>query len=150
MYARMTGDAIAPVAEVPTDGTLLFTMRAHDGNGDTGDEVVEVVLSRRDGDEVVAYRNYCKHWTDVRLDTGSGAAVRDDELVCQRHGATFEREHGVCTFGPCEGAVLDRVAVRVADGTVHLAEDGFAFASLGGDEDRDLSSGGGRVGFGGT
>ena len=146
----MSGDAIAPVTEVPTDGTLLFTMRARDGNGGVGDDVVEVVLSRLDDDEVVAYRNYCKHWTDVRLDKGSGAAVRDDELVCQRHGATFARESGVCTFGPCEGAVLDRVSVRVVDGSVHLAEADFEFASLGGDEDRDLSSGGGRIGFDGT
>lgn len=144
----MSEDAIAPVADVPTDGTLLFTMRARDGDG-AGDDVVEVVLSRRDDDEVVAYRNYCKHWTDVRLDTGSGAALRDGELVCQRHGATFERESSVCTFGPCEGAVLDRVGIRVADGTVHLAEDAFEFASLGGDEDRDRSSGS-RIGFGGV
>ncbi len=143
----MSEDAIAPVADVPTDGTLLFTMRARDGNGG-GDDVVEVVLSRRD-DEVVAYRNYCKHWTNVRLDTGSGAAVRDDELVCERHGATFERESGVCTFGPCEGAVLDGVAVDVVDGTVHLAEEAFEFASLDGDGGRDLSSGS-RIGFDGA
>jgi len=139
----MPDDAIAPVADVPTEGTLLFTMRDDDGG-----EAVEVVLSRRDGD-VVAYRNYCKHWTDVRLDTGDGALVRDDELVCQRHGATFARESGLCTFGPCEGAVLDAVGVAVADGAVYLDEDGFSFESLGGDEDRDLSSGS-RMGFGGT
>ncbi|MFB6168473.1 MAG: Rieske (2Fe-2S) protein [Haloferacaceae archaeon] len=144
----MVGDAIAPVADVPTDGTLLFTMRACDGDAE-GDGTIEVVLSRRDDDEVVAYRNYCKHWTDVRLDTGSGAAVRDDELVCQRHGATFDREDGVCTYGPCEGAVLDRVAVRVVDGTVHLADDGVEFLSRGGDEGRDLSSGS-RIGFDGA
>ena len=139
----MPDDAIAPVANVPTDGTLLFTIRPVDGG-----EAVEAVVSRR-GDDVVAYRNYCKHWTDVRLDTGDGALVRDDELVCQRHGATFTRESGRCTFGPCEGAVLDAVGVEVTDGTVHLDEDGFSFDSLGGDDDSDRSSGS-RVGFGGT
>lgn len=144
----MSADAIAPVEEIPTDGTLLFTMRTRDGDGAT-DGAIEVVLSRRD-DNVVAYRNYCKHWTDVRLDKGSGAAVRDDELVCQRHGATFDRESGVCTFGPCEGAVLDNVDIRVADETVYLVEEEFEFGSLGGDESRDLSSGGGRIGFDGV
>jgi len=144
----MSADAIAPVEEIPTDGTLLFTMRTRDGDGAT-DEAIEVVLSRRD-DNVVAYRNYCKHWTDVRLDKGSGAAVRDDELVCQRHGATFDRESGVCTFGPCEGAVLDNVDIRVADETVYLVEEEFEFGSHGGDESRDLSSGGGRIGFDGV
>jgi nitrite reductase/ring-hydroxylating ferredoxin subunit len=145
----MPGDAIAPVTEVPTDGTLLFTMRARDGNGGVGTDVVEVVLSRLDDDEVVAYRNYCKHWTDVRLDKGSGAALRDDELVCQRHGATFAREDGRCTYGPCEGAMLDNVDVDIANGTVHLDEEEFVFVSLGGDEGRDLSSGS-RIGFDGT
>ena len=134
-------DAIAPAADVPADGTLLFTIR-------DGAETVEAVLTR-DGDTVVAYRNYCKHWTDVRLDTGDGALVRDDELVCQRHGATFARDSGRCTFGPCEGAVLDAVAVEVRDGTVHLAEDGWSVVGRGGDPDRDRSSGS-RVGFGGT
>ena len=136
-------DSIASVADVPADGTLLFTMRPVDGG-----DPVEVVLSRRD-DGVVAYRNYCKHWTDVRLDGGDGALVRDDELVCQRHGATFGREDGVCTFGPCEGAVLDRVGLTVVDGAVSLDEEGFAFESLGGDDDRDLSTGS-RMGFGGS
>ncbi len=57
-------------------------------------------------DDVVAFENFCPHWTDIRLDKGSGAYVRNGELVCEKHGATFQRDTGYCDFGPCEGSVL--------------------------------------------
>jgi nitrite reductase/ring-hydroxylating ferredoxin subunit len=135
---------IADADEVPDDSTLLFTA-TRDG------DQREVVLTRRGGDpdgEVVAYENYCQHWTDVRLDKGSGAMVRNGELVCQKHGATFQTDSGYCDFGPCEGAVLPAVEVRVADGAVYLVDDDYAFDHLGPADDGDLSSGS-RIGFGG-
>jgi nitrite reductase/ring-hydroxylating ferredoxin subunit len=124
---------IAAVADVPTDGTLLVTLRSADGE-------TEAILTRL-ADGVVAFRNSCPHWTDVRLDRGSGALVRGDELVCRKHGATFERETGHCDFGPCEGATLDTVDVTTDDGAVYLADDDYAFGRLGGTGDDDLSSG---------
>jgi nitrite reductase/ring-hydroxylating ferredoxin subunit len=124
---------IAATDEVPTDGTLLVTLR-------DGTDTAEAILTRL-ADGVVAFRNSCPHWTDVRLDSGSGALVRGDELVCRKHGATFERETGVCDFGPCEGAMLDRIDVASEDGEVYLTDDDYEFDSLGGDGDRDLSSG---------
>ena len=104
----------------------------------------EAILTRL-SDGVVAFRNSCPHWTDVRLDRGSGALVREDELVCQKHGATFERETGVCDFGPCEGAILDQIDVTAENGDVYLTDDDYEFDSRGSDGDRDLSSGFGWV-----
>lgn len=124
---------IAATDEVPTDGTLLVTLRR-------GTDTEEAILTRL-SDGVVAFRNSCPHWTDVRLDRGSGALVRGDELVCQKHGATFERETGACDFGPCEGAVLDQIDVTAENGDVYLTDDDYEFDSLGSDGDRDLSSG---------
>lgn len=132
---------IASLDEVPEDGTLLFTVR----DGFDTDEVILVRLA----DGVAAYRNYCQHWTDVRLDKGSGALVRDGEIVCQKHGATFESDTGYCDFGPCEGATLDVVEVTVGDGAVYLADDDYEFEHLGPSGDYDLSAGS-RIDFSGT
>jgi nitrite reductase/ring-hydroxylating ferredoxin subunit len=132
---------IAALEDVPTDSTLLFTVR-------DGFDLKEVVAIRRNG-EVAAWRNYCQHWTDVRLDKGSGAAVRDGELLCQKHGATFESDSGLCTFGPCEGAVLDEVEVAVEDSGVYLTDERYEFEQLGPSGEHDLSTGS-RIDFSGT
>jgi nitrite reductase/ring-hydroxylating ferredoxin subunit len=131
---------IVEVADVPHDGILLCTVRE-------GFDETEVVLVRLGG-EVVAWRNFCPHWTDVRLDSGSGAERRDGEIVCTRHGATFEPASGECTHSPCEGAFLEVVDVTVEEGTVYLTDDDYEFESLGPASDRELSSG--RIGVGGS
>ena len=119
---------IAAVEDVPTESTLLFTVRDLDD-----DEEREAILHRRD-DGVVAWRNYCQHLTHIKIDKGSGAPMRDDELVCANHGAMFESDTGQCTYGPCEGAYLNALDVVVADGAVYLDEDGHEFVGLGGVE----------------
>jgi len=132
---------IAGVDEVPEESTLLVTLRPTDlgtvdeGEGDIGESEdgtteVEAILTRAAG-EVRAFRNYCQHWTDVRLDKDDGAFVRDGEVFCQKHGATFEADGGYCNFGPCEGAVLESVAVTVKGDDVFLAADDYEFVRLG-------------------
>lgn len=132
---------IAPLAEVPADGSLLFTVR----DGFDLEEAILVGLA----DGVVALRNYCPHWTDVRLDSGSGATIRDGELVCTKHGATFDRASGECTHGPCEGATIERLDVTVADGDVYLTDEDYEFEHRGPSGEHDLSSRG-RIGFSGN
>ncbi|MFB6101595.1 MAG: Rieske (2Fe-2S) protein [Haloplanus sp.] len=117
---------IASLAAVPADTTFLFTVRRVDT-----DERREAVLVRTDDDAVRGWLNYCRHLLDVRLDKGSGAPMRDGELVCTNHGAYFEADTGVCTFGPCEGAVLDAVEVTVRDGSVYLTDDDYAVVGTG-------------------
>jgi hypothetical protein len=43
---------------------------------------------------------------DARFDRGAGGTVRNGELVCGRHGATFGTDTGYCDFGPGEDADL--------------------------------------------
>jgi len=135
------GRRIAAVEEIPDDGSVLFTVR------DGFDTEEAILLTLADG--VVALRNYCPHWTDVRLDSGSGATVRDGEVVCTKHGATFEKATGDCTYGPCEGASIAQIEVTVSDGSVFLTDDDYEFEGLGPDGERDLSSRG-RIGFSGN
>lgn len=132
---------VVSLDEVPADGTFLFTVRGDDG-------LTEVVLVRLD-EGVAAYKNYCQHWTDVRLDKGSGALVRNGEIVCQKHAATFETGSGYCNFGPCEGSYLDTVDVEVRDGVVILTDDGYAFEHVGPSGEEPASSGS-RIDFTGT
>ncbi|MBX0321649.1 Rieske 2Fe-2S domain-containing protein [Halomicroarcula sp. F13] len=131
---------IAAVSDVPEDGSFLFTVR-------DGFDTEEAILVRLT-DGVVAFENYCPHWRDIRLDKGSGATMRADELVCEKHGATFESDTGTCTFGPCEGAVLEEIAVAVDDGVVYLTDDRYEFEQQGPSGEYDRSSRG-RIGFSG-
>ena len=150
---------IAAVEEVPEESTLLVALRPTDpdavdeGAGDRGESEdgtpeVEAILTRAAG-EVRAFRNYCQHWTDVRLDRDDGAFVRDGEVFCQKHGATFEADGGYCNFGPCEGAVLEPVAVAVADGAVYLDDDAYEFVRLGPSAGK-ADGGGSRIDFTGS
>ncbi len=123
---------IATVDEIPDDSTFLFTIR----NGFDEEEAVLVTQ----GDDVLAWKNYCQHWTDVRLDKGDGATLRDGELVCGKHGALFEADSGTCSYGPCEGAVLDSVDVTVMDGAVYLTDSEYEFVQQGSSIEYDLSS----------
>ena len=126
---------IVAAAEVSAAETVVFTAKS-------GFETTEGVLTRLDDDEIVAFTNYCPHWQDVRLDKGSSALVRNGEIVCQKHGAMFEKDGGYCNFGPCDGAVLDTFEVAVADGAVYLTDDEWHAAEPGLSEERDRSSGG--------
>lgn len=123
---------IATLAEIPDDSTFLFTIR-------NGFDEEEAVLVTQD-DDVLAWKNYCQHWTDVRLDKGNGATMRDGELVCGKHGALFEADSGVCSYGPCEDAVLDSVDVAVEDGAVYLTDPDYEFVQQGSSIEYNLSS----------
>lgn len=72
---------------------------------------------------VQAWRNVCPHQArslhfapDQFLFTPTGL------LVCPHHGACFDPLTGACTDGPCRGASLTPVSLRIEDGQVWLAE----------------------------
>ena len=125
---------ITAVDEVPGDSTFLFRIR--NGQGER-----EAILVRTDGG-VEAWLNYCQHLTHVNLDKGSGAPLREGEVVCTNHGAMFEVDSGLCTFGPCEGAYLNGLDVTAEDGAVYLTDPDYEFAGYGGmeEDDADRSS----------
>ena len=92
-------------------------------------------------DAVACWLNYCQHMTHIKLDKGSGAPVRGGEVVCANHGAMFDADSGRCTYGPCEGAFLNELDVRVADSGVYLTDEDYEYVGDGPtDSDDDLSS----------
>jgi len=127
--------AVASVDEVPADTTYLFTLEEADS-----EEEREAILVRTDG-EHHAWLNYCQHYTHIKIDKGSGAEMRGDDLICENHGAYFESDTGFCNFGPCEGAYLNEIEVTVEDGTVYLTDDDYEFVRAGPiEDDADLES----------
>jgi nitrite reductase/ring-hydroxylating ferredoxin subunit len=85
-----------------------------------GDE--SLILLRR-GDQVRGYLNVCPH-AGRRLDYASGKfLLKNDTLICAVHGATFNRDDGLCIAGPCRGEHLRAVAVQVEAGEVRLAQE---------------------------
>jgi nitrite reductase/ring-hydroxylating ferredoxin subunit len=127
-------ERLVPLDAVPERGSYLFTV--HDG----ADEA-EVILVRT-GDEcdapVRAYRNFCQHETDQKLDRGFGAAIRPDGgIVCPKHGSMFDTCSGHCDNGKAAGSTLVDVEVVVEDDVVYLADDGVRFAHEGGIEEDD-------------
>jgi nitrite reductase/ring-hydroxylating ferredoxin subunit len=122
---------LTTAAEIPEDGSFLFTVAEPDGSEE------EVVLVRL-ADGVAAWKNFCQHETDQRLDRGQGAAMRDDQIICPKHGSMFDAETGYCDNGKAAGSTLVEVDVTVQRGTVYLIDDDLEFRHEGGIEDDDM------------
>ena len=80
------------------------------------------LVAVRKGQQVWVYRNRCPHFS-VRLDyhPGQFCTYKGNVLMCAHHSAMFRFEDGQCIDGPCRGAALQPLAVRVCGGDVVLA-----------------------------
>jgi nitrite reductase/ring-hydroxylating ferredoxin subunit len=131
---------LTSVETVHEDGSWLFTVRDRHGERD------EVLLVPCDADErrgtdppengVEAWVNRCTHEAQ-RLDRGFGAAIRDGEVVCPKHGSMFDACSGHCDNGDAAGTTLVSVDVAVVDGDVFLVDDDARFLHAGGIDDGD-------------
>jgi nitrite reductase/ring-hydroxylating ferredoxin subunit len=85
-------------------------------------ETCPLVVVRWD-EQVFGYINTCPH-TPVQLDGRSPGQFFNSErshLMCEKHGALFEVDTGMCLDGPCEGESLTPLSLEVVDGNVCLA-----------------------------
>ena len=75
-------------------------------------------------DEVRAFVNSCPH-RGTSLDWQPGEVFDDSGLylICATHGALFEPISGRCVDGPCHGASLKSIPVRIEDNQVRLEQD---------------------------
>ncbi|WP_266079680.1 Rieske (2Fe-2S) protein [Haladaptatus caseinilyticus] len=121
---------LTTVDELPENGSFLFTIRERDGSE------VEVILVNG-GDCISAWRNFCQHETDQRLDRGFGAVMRDGEIVCPKHGSMFDACSGHCDNGKAKGSTLLSVDVTVEDDDIYLTDRTCDFLHEGGIEDED-------------
>jgi nitrite reductase/ring-hydroxylating ferredoxin subunit len=98
------------VADLPDPGS-----RAFDAGG------LEGFLVRR-GARVRAYRDACPHTGAPLAWTPDGYLDADGELIqCSLHGALFLPDTGECVHGPCVGAFLQALPVRIVGGRIQVA-----------------------------
>ena len=102
---------VGPLSELPDPGCREFAV----GEGDWPFKGFVV----RQGDDLFAYRNYCRHaghplnWKPDSFLTKDSA-----HIICASHGALYDIKSGECVSGPCPGLALSTVDVWVDDGQV--------------------------------
>ena len=106
---------LCQVDDIEDGGALALKAELASGHAD--------LVAVRRGSDVWVYQNRCPHFS-VGLDFTPGhfCTYRGQVLMCAHHSALFRFEDGLCIDGPCLGARLERIAIRVIDGIeVHLA-----------------------------
>lgn len=122
---------LAEVSEIQNGESLLVTVREADGSKE------EVIVVRTD-ECITGWKNVCQHETDQRLDRGFGAAIRDGEIVCPKHGSMFDGCTGYCDNGKAAESTLVSVDVSVEDEVIYLTDDQCTFLHDGGIGDDDM------------
>lgn len=104
-------DTVPPISllcrldEIPDGGATAI-------EGVAGVDGESVIVERRGG-AVHAWLNVCPH-AGRRLDYAPGSFLLKDELlICAVHGASFNRNDGVCVAGPCRGEHLRALVVEL-------------------------------------
>lgn len=85
-----------------------------------GKEPFRLLVLRR-GQELWAYHNSCPHFSLPLNFEPQHFIVLDELVMCAHHTAFFRFDNGLCVDGPCAGAHLLPVPLRVADGQVFIA-----------------------------
>lgn len=76
---------------------------------------------------VHAYVNICPH-RGTSLDWQPGEVFDESGLylICATHGALFAPDTGLCIAGPCQGACLQKIPLKLDAGNVALEHDMLA------------------------
>ncbi|MFC7212791.1 Rieske (2Fe-2S) protein [Saliphagus sp. GCM10025334] len=128
---------LTTVETVHESRSWLFTVRDRYGEAEEA-----ILVPCEDG--VEGWINRCMH-EPQRLDVGRGVAMRDEEIICPRHGSMYDACSGACDNGEAAGTRLVGVDVTVEDGRVYLTDSIYHFDHEGGLEtDRDADEDGAR------
>lgn len=125
---------LTAVDTVRDHGSWVCTVETNHG------ELDEVVLLPCDDPEdppVKGWINRCMH-EDQRLHRDHvGAIIRDNDIVCPRHGSHFDTCSGDCDDGEAAGTTLIAVDLDIASGQVYLVDDEFSYQYDGPIDDDD-------------
>lgn len=106
---------LCPLDALADPGSRGFTLELDGGP-------VDLFVARFAG-RLHAYRNSCPH-TGATLEWVPHRFLDAEEafIQCGLHGALFLIDSGECVRGPCVGAFLEPLAVKVRDGEVCLLD----------------------------
>ncbi len=109
----MSEQRIASLAELSGGNAIVFTYK-QDGIRREGFALLA-------NGKIVCYENLCRH-LPVKLDSGSRHFLTKSgrHILCQSHGALYQLETGFCERGPCAGASLLALPVRIEGDEVYL------------------------------
>jgi nitrite reductase/ring-hydroxylating ferredoxin subunit len=125
------GTRLTSVETVYENRSWLFTVRDEYGEPD---EVLLVPCEDEEKEEVEAWVNRCTHEAQ-RLDRGFGAAIRDGQIICPKHGSMFDSCSGYCDNGEAADTTLVSVEIGVENGDVYLTDDDYDFSHEGSIDD---------------
>ena len=110
------GTVLCRLADIPDGDTRGFTL----GEGEWPLRGLLV----RNGAVVQGFVNRCPHAGHQLSFRPDRFLTPDGQLIlCQSHGALFDKVSGACVGGPCVGEALTRVPVTVDGESVRLATD---------------------------
>ncbi|MGD0679108.1 MAG: Rieske 2Fe-2S domain-containing protein [Polyangiaceae bacterium] len=113
--------ALCSVDDVPNRTAKPIALKGLNAKGEI--ETCPLVIVRWD-DQFYGYINACPH-TPTALDARAPGQFFNQErshLMCDRHGALFEVDTGLCLDGPCVGEGLPPLSIKVIDGSICLAD----------------------------
>jgi nitrite reductase/ring-hydroxylating ferredoxin subunit len=113
-FAPPSGTKLCALAEIPQQGASEVAFGE-------GYDSFRVLLLRSD-DGVRAYRNCCPHFhIPLNYQPGVFHVLDGGVLMCAHHGAMYRIADGVCFDGPCEGAGLTPIEIRVEGGGIFVS-----------------------------
>lgn len=85
-----------------------------------GGERLSIFVVRK-GEAVFGYVNRCPHMGVPLSALPDLFLASDGQILCDKHGALFDVQSGLCTEGPCRYHYLQEVPVQVQGGQVLTA-----------------------------
>lgn len=140
MYLVMSSRyRLTSVDTVLEAGGWLFTARNTHGEDIEGilvpceDETTDTV--------VTAWINRCTHENQRLYREGVGVIMRDQGIICPKHGSVFDSCSGFCENGPADLTTLQSIDITIEDGQVYLTDDDVTYIHEGPDADDDEEEG---------
>ncbi len=103
----------------------LFTARNNAG------EELEILLVPCEDETmdtaVTAWINRCTHENQRLYREGIGAIMRDEGIICPKHGSIFDACSGNCDNGPAAETMLQPIDITIENGQVYLTDDDVAY-----------------------
>lgn len=119
MSTEATTYPLCHVDDLPLRGAKAIALEGLNAQGEI--ETCPLIVVRWD-ESVFGYINTCPHkptQLDARI-PGEFFNPERSHLMCDKHGALFEVDTGLCLDGPCQGEGLQKLSLEVVNGSVCL------------------------------